>query len=61
MKTFNIEFSETITRIYSAEVNAENEEEARNIIYNGFWELDYNEEDSISEDITIITVEDITE
>lgn len=61
MKTFNIEFSETITTIYSAEVNAENEEEARNIIYNGFWELDYNEEDSISEDITIITVEDITE
>lgn len=61
MKTFNIEFSETITRIYSAEVNAENEEEARDIIYNGFWELDYNEEDSISEDITIITVEDITE
>ena len=61
MKTFNIEFSETITTIYSAEVNAENEEEARDIIYNGFWELDYNEEDSISEGITIITVEDITE
>lgn len=61
MKTFNIEFSETITTICSAEVNAENEEEARDIIYNEYWELDYNEEDSISEGITIINVEDITE
>lgn len=61
MKTFNIEFSETITTIYNAEVNAENEEEARDIIYNEYWDLDYNEEDSISDGVTIITVEDITE
>lgn len=60
MKEFNVECYEVVTITYNVEVEAENEDEARDKVYNNFWDLNYQENDYETEGITINTITEIT-
>lgn len=59
MKKYNVECSENVTFFYTVEVEAENEQEARDIVYNDFWELNYYDNDSKSDGIEINNIDEI--
>ena len=59
MKKYNVECSENVTFFYTVEIEAENEQEAKDIVYNDFWELKYYENDSKSEGIEINNIDEI--
>ena len=59
MKKYNVECSEDVTFFYTVEVEAENEQEARGIVYNDFWDLKYYENDSRTDGIEIDTINEI--
>ena len=59
MKKYNVECSEDVTFFYTVEVEAENEQEARDIVYNDFWDLKYYENDSRSSGVEIDTINEI--
>ena len=59
MKKYNVECSEDVTFFYTVEVEAENEQEARDIVYNDFWDLKYYENDSRSCGIEIDNINEI--
>ena len=59
MKKYNVECSENVTFFYNVEVEAENEQEARDIVYNDFWDLKYYENDSRTDGIEIDTINEI--
>ena len=59
MKKYNIECSEDVTFFYTVEVEAENEQEATDIVYNDFWDLKYYENDSRSGGIEIDNIDEI--
>ena len=61
MKKFNVECYEVVTISYNVEVEAENEDDARDKVYNNFWDLDYQENDYETEGITINTITEITD
>ena len=59
MKKYNVECSEDVTLFYTVEVEAENEQEAIDIVYNDFWDLKYYENDSRSSGVEIDTINEI--
>ena len=59
MKKYNVECSEDVTFFYTVEVEAENEQEAMDIVYNDFWDLKYYENDSRSGGIEIDNINEI--
>ena len=59
MKKYNVECSEDVTFFYTVEVEAENEQEARDIVYNDFWDLKYYENDSRTDGIEIDNINEI--
>ena len=59
MKKYNVECSENVTFFYTVEVEAENEQEARDIVYDDFWELNYYDNDSKSDGIEINNIDEI--
>ena len=59
MKKYNVECSENVTFFYTVEIEAENEQEAKDIVYNDFWELKYYENDSKSDGIEINNIDEI--
>lgn len=59
MKKYNVECSEDVTFFYTAEVEAESEQEARDIVYNDFWDLKYYENDSRTNGIEIDNINEI--
>lgn len=59
MKKYNVECSEDVTFFYTVEVEAENEQEATDIVYNDFWDLKYYENDSRSGGIEIDNIDEI--
>ena len=59
MKKYNVECLENVTFFYTVEVEAENEQEARDIVYNDFWDLEYYENDSRTDGIEIDTINEI--
>ena len=61
MKKFNVEVCEIVTITYNVEVEAENEDDACDKVYDNFWDLDYQENDYETEGITINTITEITD
>lgn len=61
MKKFNVEVCELGTIVYNVEVEAENEDEARDKVYNNFWDLNYIEDDYESDGITVSNITEITD
>lgn len=61
MKKYNVECSENVTFFYTVEVEAENEQEAKDIVYNDFWELNYYDNDSKSDGIEINNIDEIVD
>ena len=59
MKKYNVECSEDVTFFYIVEVEAENEQEAIDIVYNDFWDLKYYENDSRTDGIEIDNINEI--
>ena len=59
MKKYNVECSEDVTFFYTVEVEAENEQEAKDIVYNDFWDLQYYENDSRTDGIEIDNINEI--
>ena len=59
MKKYNVECSENVTFFYTVEVEAEDKQEAMDIVYNDFWELKYYENDSKSDGIEIDTINEV--
>ena len=59
MKKYNVECSEDVTFFYTVEVEAENEQEAMDIVYNDFWDLKYYENDSRSGGVEIDNIDEI--
>ena len=59
MKKYNVECSEDVTFFYTVEVEAENEQEATDIVYNDFWDLKYYENDSRTDGIEIDNINEI--
>ena len=59
MKKYNVECSEDVTFFYTVEVEAENEQEAKDIVYNDFWDLKYYENDSRTDGIEIDNINEI--
>lgn len=59
MKKYNVECSEDVTFFYIVEVEAENEQEAMDIVYNDFWDLKYCENDSRSSGVEIDSINEI--
>lgn len=61
MKKFNVEVCELGTIVYNVEVEAENEDDARDKVYNNFWNLDYQENDYKNNEIIISNITEITD
>jgi hypothetical protein len=61
MKKFNVEVCELGTITYNVEVEAENEDDARDKVYDNFWDLNYIEDDYESDGITISNITEITD
>ena len=61
MKKFNVECYELGTISYNVEVEAENEDDARDKVHNNFWNLKYRENDYESDGITIGNITEITD
>lgn len=61
MKKFNVEICELGTIVYNVEVEAENEDDARDKVYNNFWNLDYQENDYKNNEIIISNITEITD
>lgn len=61
MKKFNVEICELGTIVYNVEVEAENEDDARDKVYDNFWNLDYQENDYETDGITISNITEITD
>ena len=59
MKKYNVECLENVTFFYTVEVEAENEQEAKDIVYNDFWDLQYYENDSRTDGIEIDNINEI--
>lgn len=59
MKKYNVECLENVTFFYTVEVEAENEQEAKDIVYNDFWDLKYYENDSRTDGIEINNINEI--
>ena len=59
MKKYNVECSENVTFFYTVEVEAENEQEAKDIVYNDFWDLKYYENNSRTDGIEIDNINEI--
>ena len=59
MKKYNVECSENVTFFYTVEIEAENEQEARDIVYDDFWELNYYDNDAKSDGIEINNIDEI--
>ena len=60
MKKFNVEVCELGTITYNVEVEAENEDDACDKVYDNFWDLNYIEDDYESDGITISNITEIT-
>lgn len=61
MKKFNVEVCELGTIVYNVEVEAENEDDARDKVYDNFWNLDYQENDYKNNEIIISNITEITD
>jgi DNA-dependent RNA polymerase auxiliary subunit epsilon len=61
MKKFNVEVCELGTITYNVEVEAENEDDARDKVYDNFWDLNYIEDDYESDGITVSNITEITD
>lgn len=61
MKKFNVEVCELGTIVYNVEIEAENEDDARDKVYNNFWNLDYQENDYKNNEIIISNITEITD
>lgn len=61
MKKFNVEVCELGTITYNVEVEAENEDDARDKVYDNFWNLDYQENDYKNNEIIISNITEITD
>ena len=61
MKKFNVEVCELGTIVYNVEVEAENEDKARDKVHNNFWNLDYQENDYKNNEIIIRNITEITD
>ena len=59
MKKYNVECLENVTFFYNVEVEAENEQEAKDIVYNDFWDLKYYENNSRTDGIEIDNINEI--
>ena len=61
MKKFNVEVCELGTIVYNVEVEAENEDDAYDKVYDNFWNLDYQENDYKNNEIIIRNITEITD
>ena len=61
MKKFNVEVCELGTIVYNVEVEAENEDDAHDKVYDNFWDLDYQENDYKNNEIIISNITEITD
>ena len=61
MKKFNVEVCELGTIVYNVEVEAENEDDAHDKVYDNFWNLDYQENDYKNNEIRISNITEITD
>lgn len=61
MKKFNVEVCELGTIVYNVEVEAENEDDAYDKVYDNFWNLDYQENDYKNNEFIISNITEITD
>ena len=61
MKKFNVEVCELGTIVYNVEVEAENEDDAHDKVYDNFWNLDYQENDYKNNEFIISNITEITD
>ena len=61
MKKFNVEVCELGTIVYNVEVEAENEDDAHDKVYDNFWNLDYQENNYKNNEFIISNITEITD